>query len=116
MDDMQGYIARLKQAWREEGGEASAMLAKGYRRAALRFLQRGDLENYIRYIELALAEAPRDAELHYRLGYGYWEAGRMAEAARQWRIVLQIAPEHADRERMLEKIQMIQAEYGELRP
>ena len=40
----------------------------------------------------------------------------MIEAARQWRIVLQIAPDHADRERMLEKIQLIRAEYGDSRP
>jgi tetratricopeptide (TPR) repeat protein len=108
-DDLEGYLAQLTQAARLDAAHFAPRMAQGYEKAAARCNQRGDLGGYIRYLELAVAESPHVAEWHYRLGNGYWEAGQKRPAARHWRIALQIAPDHADRARMLELIQRVDA-------
>ena len=110
-DDMEGYLAKLKRAVALDEARFAPVLADGFGKVAARYNQRGDLAQYLRYLELAVAESPKSARLHYRLGNGYWEAGRKRQAAREWRITLQIAPDHPDRRRILELIQAINAEF-----
>jgi tetratricopeptide (TPR) repeat protein len=104
-DDVQGYLERLRQAFELDSNRYGDALAAGYRRAAERYNQRGDVGNFVRCLEQALAESPKDADLRYRLGNGYWEAGRLREAAREYQLTLQLVPDHRDRDRMLQAIE-----------
>jgi tetratricopeptide (TPR) repeat protein len=103
-DDVEGYLARLRQAFELDPARYGETLGAAYTRAAERYNQRGDLAGFVRCLEKAVAESPRNGELHYRLGNGYWESGRLREAAREYQLTLQIIPDHLDRERMLRLI------------
>ena len=103
--DVEGFVARMRQAAEADAEQYAPELADAYRRAAQRCSQRGDLAQYIAYLEKAVAERPDAADLHYLLGNGHWEAGQEREALRQWRLTLQLQPDHPDRQRMLELIQ-----------
>ncbi len=116
LDDLEGYVARLQQALRLDRERYGQSLARSYLRVAQRYTQRGDLARTIQYLERAVAEAPRNADLRYRLGNANWEAGELLSAAREWRIVLQLAPDHPDRPRLLDLIRMIRAEYEDSQP
>ncbi|HEY3245315.1 MAG TPA: tetratricopeptide repeat protein, partial [Phycisphaerae bacterium] len=75
--------------------------AAAYERAAARANTAGDLANYVRYLELAVDASEPLADLHCRLGNAYWETGRKDDAARHWRITLELEPEYRDRDRLL---------------
>ena len=53
---------------------------------------------------LAVAEAPRTASLHQRLGDAYEEAQNYPAAVTQWRMVLDLEPDHPDRMKLLGSI------------
>lgn len=110
MEDVEGFLAGLQQAAELDATRYNAKLAEGYVRAAECYTQRGSLPQTIEYLKLAVAEAPKSADLHYRLGVAYWEAGRRTDAARQWQMTLQIQGNHPAREQMLEWIQEVRAE------
>lgn len=104
-DDLGGSVDAIKRAARLDAGRFGPKLVEAYDRAANRCVQRGDLNGYIHYLELALAEAPDSVDFHYRIGFAYFESGRKRDAAREWQITLQLDPQHLDRERLLELIQ-----------
>ena len=101
-DDVEGFLEYTRKALGLEPEPAFDKMASAYRRAAERYNQRGDVREYIRYLELAVAETPNDADLHYDLGIGYWEAGDRHQAVRQWRMALELAPDHPEKSRMLQ--------------
>ncbi|HUU81885.1 MAG TPA: tetratricopeptide repeat protein [Phycisphaerae bacterium] len=109
-DDLEGYLDRMKRAIALDEPRYGKHLITAYRRVADYYSAEGDLKNYIRYLELAAKEAPASADLHYLLGNALFEAGRTADASRQWRLTLELEPDHADRERMLELVRMITSE------
>ncbi len=94
----------LKQAVTLDPTRFQPTLAAAYQALADRYSRRGDLAAYIRCLEEAGNLAPRDADLHYRLGNAYWEAGHRTAAARQWQITLELNPDHPQRARLLEQI------------
>jgi len=84
-------------------------LAQAYLKIADRYSQRGDVELYLHYLRLAVAELPETSRLHYRLGNAFWEAGQKIPAARHWQLTLELEPNHPDRLRMLELIRAVRA-------
>jgi len=111
-EDMGGYLRCFREAAARDAERYGAGLAEAYRRVAERYGAEGDLDNYIRHLELALREAPASAELHYTLGNACFEAGRRQDASRHWRITLELKPGHPDRARMLELVRIITTETG----
>lgn len=111
-DDLEGYLRHLQRAYAGNREALSGIMNAAHARVAERYADRGELGLCISHLEKAVAEAPRDADLRYRLGSRYWEAGQPLNAAREWRIVLQLVPGHPERERILERLQLISAEYG----
>jgi len=99
--DLDGYLEHLRQAATLEPAAYRPRLANAYRAAADRSSAEGDLEQYLRYLRLAIDESPESADLHYTLGNALHEAGRLLEASRQWRLTLELQPDHPDRQRML---------------
>jgi tetratricopeptide (TPR) repeat protein len=100
-DELEEYLARVERAIELDPKTYGPQRVDAYRNLAERYTQRGDLAATIRYLELAIREAPEAADLHYRLGNVYWETHRAADAADQWRITLELRPDHPDRSRML---------------
>jgi tetratricopeptide (TPR) repeat protein len=100
-DELEEYLARVERAIELDPETYGPRRGEAYRNLAERYTRRGDLAATIRYLELAIQEAPEAADLHYRLGNVYWETHRAADAADQWRITLELRPDHPDRNRML---------------
>ena len=98
------HLALLKKAIELDGKAYAATLVDAYLAVAEQHNQRGDLDGYIKYLRLAVEEAPKNVAPHLKLGYAYEEAKRYAEAIVQWRMVLDLQPDHADRMKLLERI------------
>lgn len=111
-DDLDEYLRRVRAACSGDRDEVAAVMAEAHRRVAERYADRADAANCIAHLEQALAEAPRDVALRDALANRYWESGQPLRAAQAWRIVLQLAPEHPDRARILARLQTIAEEYG----
>ncbi|MCB9850054.1 MAG: tetratricopeptide repeat protein [Phycisphaerales bacterium] len=109
-DDLAGYLRRLHRAFPNDRARLSAALAVAYRRVADRYADRGELGTCIEFLEKAVAEDPRAADLHARLGSRYWEAGESQKAERSWRILLQLDPDNPQRDWILDRLQQMAAE------
>ena len=86
------------------GGEAGALEAQrkiqpvtvgGTLQLAQRYLDRGDLDRATDLYREAAQTAPADIEAAYGLGYGLLRIGRLDEAARVFRSVLELDPKSA---------------------
>ncbi|MCH7813986.1 MAG: tetratricopeptide repeat protein [Planctomycetes bacterium] len=109
LDDLDGFLKHLERAIAADPKTYAAELVTAYRTVADRRSAAGDLTGYIRYLRLAAREAPALAEVRYDLGNALHEAGHDLEASRQWRITLELQPDHPDRVRLLELIGAIAA-------
>jgi tetratricopeptide (TPR) repeat protein len=106
-DELETSLRCLKQAVTCDPVRYEPSLLEAYRALADRYSRRGDLAAYVRCLEAACDLAARDPELHYRLGNAYWEAGRHADAARQWQITLELDPDHPQRARLLDRLRRV---------
>lgn len=102
LDDLAGFQEHAEAASKLDPQRYRPKLLEAHTMLADRYCLRGDLDQYIRHLELAIEAAPRSAELRYKLGNALNEAERRGEAAAHWQVVLQLEPFHPDRERLLE--------------
>ena len=98
------YLQLLKKAIELDSAAYEASLLDAYLSVAEQQNQQGDIDGYIKYLRLAVGEAPKNVEPHLKLGYAYEEAQKYPEAIMQWRMVLDLAPDHAKRMELLELI------------
>ena len=98
------YLERLGQAIKLDAKAYKATLVEAYRKVAEQHNQSGDLDGYIKYLGMAVGEAPKSASLHLKLGNAFEEARKYAEAVVQWRMVLDIEPDHPQRMSLLNQI------------
>lgn len=101
LDDLNGFEEHIQRAVELDSEAYRPKLLDCYTMLADRYCVLGDVKQYIRYLELAVKQSPRSAELRYKLGNALSEAQRRGEAAAQWQVVLQLEPYHPDRERLL---------------
>lgn len=104
LGDPQGLETHLQQALQLDPASISPKALEAYVKIADFYCLRGNLERTITYLKRASAEAPRSAELRYRLANALMEADRPAEARVHYLATLQLEPLHHDRERMLKII------------
>ena len=98
------HLTLLKKAIELDEKAYKATLVDAYVRVAEQRNQRGDLDGYIRYLKMAVAEAPKKASLHLKLGNAYEEARKYPQAAVQWRMVLDLETDHPQRMKLLDLI------------
>lgn len=98
------YLSRLQQAIKLDEKAYKATLIDAYRKVAEQQNQSGDLDGYIKYLKMAVGEAPQSASLHLKLGNAFEEARKYAQAVVQWRMVLDIEPDHPRRMSLLNQI------------
>ena len=104
------FLVRMKRAARLDPKRYRPKLLDAYRTAADHYNQLGDLDNYIACLNRAADEAPESAELHFLLGNANWERGDAQAAVRQWKLTLQLEPDHPQRDLMLEMIRQATSE------
>ena len=95
------YLELLQEAIRLDPEAYGSALVLAYVRVAEQHDRAGRLESYIEYLEKAIAQSPQTASLHRRLGDALAEAQRAPEAVVQWRMVLDLEPDHPRRTELL---------------
>ena len=102
--DYDEYIAHLKTATELDPEAYRSVLVDGYTQVADRYNQAGKLSKYIEYLALAVDQSPQNASLHLKLANALEEARQYDAAVQQWRLVLDLEPEHPQRTRLLNLI------------
>jgi len=98
------YLEHVRKAIELDPESYQSALVDAYINVSDKYNQAGKLDKYTEYLALAVQESPETVSLHLKLGYGYEEAQRYAEAVQQWRMVLDLEPEHPDRTKLLNLI------------
>ena len=104
LDDLDNYLARLKKAVEAEPDVYKATEADAYVAIARRFQEKGDHAKYIEYLTRAVQTNPLSASLHLTLGEAYWQDNQHKQAVEQYKLVLELEPDHADRVRLMNRI------------
>jgi tetratricopeptide (TPR) repeat protein len=99
------YLDLLGKAIELDPEAYRSTLVDAYLRVADRYNQAGQLEEYIRYLAMAVAETPQTASLHLKLGDAHEEAQDYATAVTEWRMVLDLEPDHPQRLKLLNLIE-----------
>ncbi|MBK8096182.1 MAG: tetratricopeptide repeat protein [Planctomycetes bacterium] len=99
------YLRLLGEAIRRDPAAYRASLVVAYQKVADHYNQTGKLDEYIDYLGRAVAESPRTAALHLKLGNAFQEVRKYAQAVVQWRMVLDLEPDHPQRTELLNLIE-----------
>jgi len=104
LDQYDAYLKRLDNAIKAEPEVYKPTLADAYVTVASRYQQRGDQKKYIEFLIKAMQTNPLAASLHLQLGDAYWQASKRDQAIQQYKLVLELAPDHPQRVRLLNRI------------
>lgn len=108
LDDLDAYLDRLGKAIKAEPEVYKPTLADAYVTVATRHQQRGEKDKYIEFLGKAVQTNPLSAGLHLTLADALWQMGRRDQAAEQYRLVLELEPDHGDRVRLLNRIREVE--------
>jgi tetratricopeptide (TPR) repeat protein len=95
------YLALLKEAIALNAEAYGSTLVDAYLKVADRYNQANDAAKYIEFLGKAIDATPENAALHLKLGNAYEEARAYDKAKVQWRMVLELEPDHPQRMRLL---------------
>jgi len=104
LDDFDNFLGRLAKAIEAEPDVYKSTQADAYVTVARRYQAKGDHNRYIEYLKQAVATNPMAASLHLMLGDACWQAGLRKQAVEQYKLVLELEPDHADRVKLLNRI------------
>ena len=96
------YLELLEEAIRLDPAAYKATRVDAYLSVADQYNEAGNLDKYIEFLGKAVAESPMTASLHLKLGNAYEEARKLDKAIAQWRMVLDIEPDHPAADEALE--------------
>jgi tetratricopeptide (TPR) repeat protein len=99
------YLELLEQAIKLDPSAYKATRVDAYLAVADQFNQAGNLDKYIDFLVKAVAESPQTSSLHLKLGSAYEEARKFDQAIFQWRMVLDLEPDHPQRIKLLNLIE-----------
>ena len=91
------YLKLLEEAIKRDKATYEPLRVEAFLKVAEQHNQAGQLDKYILYLTKAVAASPQTAALHLRLGYAYEEARKYDLAVVQWRMVLDLEPDHPQR-------------------
>lgn len=95
------YLTLLREAIALNPEAYGATLVDAYLKVADQHNQANDQAKYIEFLAKAVDETPENAALHLKLGNAYEEARAYDKAKAQWRMVLDLEPDHSQRMRLL---------------
>ncbi len=104
IDKYDEYLKLLGEAIKLDKAAYEPTLVEAYLKVAGQYNQAGDFTRYIEFLEKAVNASPQTASLHLNLASAYQEARKYAGAVLQWRLVLDLEPDHPDRTNLLNKI------------
>ena len=104
LDEFDNYVARLKKAIEADPDVYKATLSDAYVTVANRHHQRGDNDQYIAFLNKSVDLNPLSARLHLTLGDALWDISKKPQAIQQYKLVLELEPEFAQRVRLLNRI------------
>lgn len=104
LEDYDAYLARLNKAIASDPDVYKSMLADALVTVANRHHQKGDSAKFLEYLGKAVATNPLSARMHLMLGDAEWVSSRKEKAIEQYRLVLELEPDHAERVRLLNRI------------
>jgi tetratricopeptide (TPR) repeat protein len=104
------YLELLGKAIKLKPEAYKSTLVDAYVQVADRYNQAGKLDRYLEYLVKAVAESPQTAALHLKLGNAYEEAQKFGPAVAQWRMVLDLEPDHPQRMKLLNLIDKYRSE------
>jgi tetratricopeptide (TPR) repeat protein len=104
LGQLDNYLARMEKAIVADAAVYKPMLADAYVTVATRYQQQGDTAKYIENLAKAVTENPLSARLHLTLADAYWLDNRHQNAIEQYKLVLELEPDHAARVRLLNRI------------
>jgi tetratricopeptide (TPR) repeat protein len=104
MNDCQTYLSRLDKAVEAEPAVYKPTLPDAYVTVARIYQQRGDNARYLEFLGKAVRANPLSAGLHLTFGDALWQLNQRAGAAEQYKLVLELEPDHAERIRLLNRI------------
>jgi tetratricopeptide (TPR) repeat protein len=99
------YLELLEKAIQLDPAAYKATRVDAYLAVADQFNQAGNLDKYIDFLVKAVAESPQTSSLHLKLGSAYEEARKFEQAIFQWRMVLDLEPDHPQRIQLLNLIE-----------
>jgi tetratricopeptide (TPR) repeat protein len=99
------YLELLEQAIKLDPAGYKATRVDAYLAVADQNNQLGNLDKYIEYLVKAVDESPQTASLHLKLASAYEEARALDKAIAQWRMVLDLEPDHPQRIKLLNLIE-----------
>ena len=102
--DFENYLALLKKAIELDATTYGPSLVDAYVKVADQANQAGKLDEYIKYLALAVSQSPQNASLHLQLGDAFQEAQQLSKSVIQWKMVLDLEPEHSKRLELLNLI------------
>ena len=98
------YLDLLNKAIELDRDAYQSTLVDAYQKIAEQYNQAGELGKYIEYLIKAVGENPQTASLHLKLGHAYEEVQQYDKAIVQWRMVLDLEPDHPKRMELLNLI------------
>ena len=98
------YLTHLKEAVKLDPEAYQSALVDAYLAVADKHNQAGKLDKYIDYLSLAVQQNPQTSSLHMKLASALEEARRYDQAIEQWRMVLDLEPDHPQRTELLNRI------------
>lgn len=113
VDKYDEYLEHLDQAIALDEKTYASMRVDAYVKVAEQYNQTGRLDKYIEYLAKAVAESPKNAALHLKLGHAFEQARKYKQAADQWQMVLDLEPDHPKRMELKNLIRRARAQAGE---
>jgi len=104
IDKYDEYLQLLGEAIKLDAAAYEPTLVEAYLKVAGQYNQAGNFTKYIEFLEKAVNASPQTTSLHLNLGNAYQEARQYAKAVLQWRLVLDLEPDHPDRTKLLNLI------------
>ncbi len=104
LDKYDEYLSLLDEAIKVDPKAYKPGRMEAFLKVAEQYNQIGRLDKYIEYLKHAVAASPQTASLHLKLGNAYEENRQGGLAAIQWRIVLDIEPDHPSRMKLINLI------------
>ena len=104
LGELDKYLARMEKAIVADASVYKPMLADAHVTVATRYQQQGNTAKYIEHLAKAVIENPLSARLHLTLADAYWLENLRDKAIEQYKLVLELDPDHADRVRLLNRI------------
>ena len=104
LGELDQYLSRIEKAIVADPKVYKPMLADAHVTIATRYQQQGNTAKYIEYLGQAVRENPLSARLHLNLADAFWLDNQRHKAIEQYKLVLELDPDHADRVRLLNRI------------